>query len=337
MSPPTSSDRGRTQRFETAADWAALAESGSLTEDRRLELERWLQEPANGEAFDAARDAWHLLDVLEGSPELAELRANAPVVAPEAAPVRRAWPWLAAAAAVILAVVGTLFWSRLGPKVYETQIGELVVVELEDGTVVHLDTDTRLTTRFSRDRRNVTMERGRALFDVARDPSRPFTVTSADVTVTAVGTQFDVYRRSATVDVVGVEGRVKVATAAVDAARPAEARALDVTRGQLARVASVSGAIEVESVDLQSVLVWTTGQIDLDMTPLAEAVAAFNRYSRQQMRLLDPALESIRVSGRFHFAEGEAFRASLARSAPIQTYQTSDGTIVITSAAPKTP
>lgn len=323
----------RDRRLEIAADWAAQSESGSLPEALQAELDSWLGDPENQEAFDAVRDTWHVLGVLQGSPELDELKAAAPALPTITERRPSLWPWLATAAAVCLAAVVAVIWTRMGPAVHETRIGELTVVELADGTVVHLDTDTRIVSSFRRDRRVVTLERGRALFDVVRDPARPFVVRSADVSVTALGTQFDVYRRDGATDVAVVEGKVnvrRVRGASPIAAGP-ESDGTDLVRGQLARVATGAAGIHVEPVDIQSVLVWTTGRIEFDLTPLPDAIAAFNRYSRYPMRLADPALASIRVSGVFRFDETEAFRASLARSAPVQSHRSADGTILITS------
>src|SRR3546814_12347546 len=65
-------------------------------------------------------------------------------------------------------------------------------VALEDGSRVRLDTNSALVVRYSRKHRDVVLERGRAQFDVAHAPQRPFTVHAGPGTVRAVGTQFQV-------------------------------------------------------------------------------------------------------------------------------------------------
>ena len=58
--------------------------------------------------------------------------------------------------------------------------------------MVDLNTDSRVSIRFTRDQRQVHLERGEAYFSVKHDPGRPFTVISPDAHITAVGTEFNV-------------------------------------------------------------------------------------------------------------------------------------------------
>src|SRR3546814_6073782 len=76
------------------------------------------------------------------------------------------------------------------PQRYATAIGQQHDVALEDGSRVRLDTNSALVVRYSRKHRDVVLERGRAQFDVAHAPQRPFTVHAGPGTVRAVGTQF---------------------------------------------------------------------------------------------------------------------------------------------------
>src|SRR5258708_6316398 len=61
---------------------------------------------------------------------------------------------------------------------------------------------------------------GQALFEVAKDAARRFVVRSGATRVRAVGTQFDVYRRSGSTVVTVVEGQVAVVLDAGPSPRP---------------------------------------------------------------------------------------------------------------------
>jgi transmembrane sensor len=67
-----------------------------------------------------------------------------------------------------------------------------------------------LRVEFSNNERRVELLEGQALFQVAKDKSRPFIVASGEATVRAVGTQFDVYRKDSGTTVTVLEGRVAV-------------------------------------------------------------------------------------------------------------------------------
>ncbi len=120
---------------------------------------------------------------------------------------------IAAFIAVFLAVprlpvsIGTLERG-----VYQTDVGELRSVRLEDGSRVMLDTRSRIRVSFSATARDVELLEGQAHFDVAKNPARPFRVRTAFAEVVAVGTSFDVAAQPARTTVTLIEGRVNVRT-----------------------------------------------------------------------------------------------------------------------------
>src|SRR3546814_154335 len=99
-----------------------------------------------------------------------------------------------------------------GGKVYVTSPDERAKVTLADGSVVTLDSDTRMLARIGGERRDITLLAGRALFDVAKDPQRPFVVKAGDRTITALGTLFDVDVSPTELRVTLAEGVVAVRT-----------------------------------------------------------------------------------------------------------------------------
>ncbi|HLY51574.1 MAG TPA: FecR domain-containing protein, partial [Steroidobacteraceae bacterium] len=111
---------------------------------------------------------------------------------------RFAWRPVAWAAGVLLAAAGSWLWlaeRRASFQQFETATGEQRTFELEDGSVVYLNTHSRIAIRLAADQREVRLLRGEALFRVHHDTNRPFRVYTDDAMVQAVGTQFDVYRR----------------------------------------------------------------------------------------------------------------------------------------------
>jgi transmembrane sensor len=128
---------------------------------------------------------------------------------------RRGLSFAVAASVVLLTLLGAwIFWAPRGQTI-ETERGERREVALADGSVLEVDPETRLRINFDEQTRRVTLERGRALFRVAKNPDRPFLVQADGTTVRAVGTAFGVDRQKEGVVVTVAEGRVAVlATAA---------------------------------------------------------------------------------------------------------------------------
>ena len=145
------------------------------------------------------------------------LEPSAPGKAPPTTRPRRlrARP-LAAAAALAFLALTTLWLTRDGeryglPRTYSTAHGEQIERPLPDGSLLHLNTDSKVTVRYSRRERVVELDRGEALFKVAHDNAqRGFRVAAGNAQVLDVGTQFDIYLKPGAVLVTVVEGIVAV-------------------------------------------------------------------------------------------------------------------------------
>src|SRR3546814_11809300 len=96
--------------------------------------------------------------------------------------------------AACLCVVATL--QLLGAGHHATATGEILRVPLRDGSAVTLNSNSEIDVDFDEGIRHVRLLRGEALFDVAKDSSRPFVVEADSPRVTAVGTSFTVNRVS---------------------------------------------------------------------------------------------------------------------------------------------
>src|SRR3546814_19485198 len=95
------------------------------------------------------------------------------------------------------------------PDAYATHIGERQLAVLDDGSRVSLDAVTKVKVRMKDEARQVELLEGRAKFDVAKDPLRPFTVAAGDKLVVAVGTSFSVELIDGQVRVILYEGQVE--------------------------------------------------------------------------------------------------------------------------------
>ena len=118
---------------------------------------------------------------------------------------------MAAAAAIAVLLAPRLLSPR---HTAETAIGALQKLDLPDGSVALLNTDSAIDTAFTATERRVRIVRGEVFFTVAKDAARPFVVTAGTVAVRAVGTAFNVQRHHGSVEVLVTEGRVRVTDAA---------------------------------------------------------------------------------------------------------------------------
>lgn len=290
---------------EAAAHFIARRAEGLTPSEEQL-LTDWLaRDEAHARAFESAERAWRNFDGAEGDEILNAMRAHA--LAP---PQRRSglrWPRFAAGAALLAAACAALVvlvpglnpWAPVVGVEYASGRGEVREVQLADGSSMVLDADSRAVVRFADDGRTIELERGRALFDVAHDASRPFAVSAGGARVVALGTRFDVNLAADGLIVTLLDGRVRVGEETLSPGQQYVAR-----QGE-AIVRTIGAASE-------NAVAWREGLISFDDQPLSEAAAVMNRYSEEQILIADAAVNAIRVSGQFRAGETERFADTLA-------------------------
>lgn len=221
-----------------------------------------------------------------------------------------------ALAATALASIATLggWLMETAPDwaTHRTEWGGFERVVLPDGSTALLNTNTEMRMSFTRAHRQIVLTRGEALFGVQRDERRPFEVLVGHNTIRALGTSFDVRLRDPrALEVIVAQGLV-----AIDRAH---ARSLLAAGDDVLIDALGQGQIlHIGTSDIERRLAWTHGQIWLNQTTLADAIAEFNRYNSRQLVLGEPRLGMLRVGGSFTATDPTAFLAALERIFGIQ-------------------
>jgi len=222
---------------------------------------------------------------------------------------RRLWPYSAAATLAFVALATgwlTRDGERFGlPKTYTTAHGDQSERVLPDGSVLHLNTDSQVTVRYSRTERVVDLNRGEALVQVAHEAGRGFRVAAGNTQILAVGTQFDVYKRRGAVLITVVEGIVGVYSGPP---QPSPS-ALRVGAGNQVEVGDQVGL--PRPVDARAAVGWLKRQIAFEDEPLVEVAAEFNRYGQVAFEIDDDFVRALRISGVFDAYDTDSFAAFL--------------------------
>jgi transmembrane sensor len=211
-----------------------------------------------------------------------------------------------AAGVMLAATLGVLAYLWLpGGSSFRTAIGVISAVPMSDGSKVTLNTDSQVRISVTQDERRVSLGRGEAFFEVAKDPRRPFVVVAGHCRVIAVGTQFSVWREADEVRVVVTEGRVRVARS--DSSTD-DTPATEVSAGNIAHAGE--GGVLVESkqpLEVEETLGWRRGFLFFHDLPLAQAVAELNRYNQEKIVIDSPTVAAIRISGSFRSTNVSGF------------------------------
>jgi transmembrane sensor len=320
---------------ETAAAWVARLDAADLTPGEELALDSWLNSDSRcAGAFARARAIFVSPGVT------ASLQATRRPAFQAVTPAWRVGRRLLAIAATVVALfVGSAFVlgqrEQVEKTVYGSELGEVRQIPLSDGTRVTLNTNSVLQVEYSGQSRQVTLERGEAYFEVARDPRRPFVVVGSSAQARAVGTAYDVRlgKDDGDMRIQVMAGRVavepppskrSVAVRAISRLFGLEsARGAYLNVNQEAEVRVVpdgpdQGEIQMSIHELtpavfERSLMWREGMLSFEGVPLADAVADFARYSRQKI-LVRGTLANERVSGLFAAADPAAFARAIATS-----------------------
>ena len=257
--------------------------------------------------------------------------------APPARAPRKRHVWWAAAAALLVLVLGLGWWVNTRPDVHRTALGEVTSFPLADRSVVFLNAASQLSVHYSDAQRRIVLHSGEALFEVAPDAERPFIVVCGSTRVTAVGTKFAVGRRSGKTTVTLIEGSVVVTgpltmspgtTAAVSSKRPDGRATVALTPGQRLTMES-SGVTNVATVDPGQVAPWRHRRLVFESEPLADVATAFNRFNQPPLRIEGEALRELRISGVFAANDPESLLAYLRTIDGVDVQIETDGSATV--------
>lgn len=367
-------DKSEERRLEEAAYWFVTLQHDEPSPDVLKRWKQWEKEPENREAFDTVERVWQLSDSVHRPPpaspqELAadhydgsvpvsswrSKRAVGSVVDARRSFVIRAVRLAATIGAIVLGLLfmvkflGYMAYFEATPAgvrkvVLETGIAEHKELVFEDGTRIHLGAQTSVTASFTKDTRSVVLDRGEALFHVARDPKRPFHVNAGGGIITAVGTAFNVRRREDNDVVVTVtEGIVEITPSGAPPVRQLEDLEREnsqsagevptvqrLVRGQEVTFDAQGKIGQVRTAELDASAAWRDGRIKYRGEPLRLVLQDVNRYSRRQIYLGDPEAGNLLYSGTVFEREIDDWVTGLEKIFPeIEVVTVDDGRVLI--------
>jgi transmembrane sensor len=318
-------------RYREAAEWLLRLNEGDASEAEIDQWLRWCQADAeNLVAFEKLQQDWQDTAGFKSAPELLPVsqvdpaHRRRPGLSVGALRSSRTFAWAAAACLLVALTLGYQIFHR--SPVHEVLVAaKQEPATLPDGSSLLLSAKAVAEVDFSGVMRDVVLRpNGEAFIKVHHDTSRPFTVRAGDLTVTAVGTAFDVRREADRVTVTVEEGTIL----AVGTRGPTQWRVgagYQVTYSEDLRSAVVS------RVDTQNVLRWRDGELAYDNAPLAAVIADINRYSTVNVTVRDPTLLRLHFTGTVFVGSINDWVNALEAKYPLKASLSRDGDIVIDS------
>jgi len=284
----------------------------ALSPDEKKDLHEWLAESADHQKIEEEiYESLGLLDDYEPSFDLdvkgdyAKVRKQmnlsaSEVIKKEPAKVvgmtsRRKWMGIAATIALLITAT-FFFWNQKTPPLkwtaLETKMGETQSITLADGTAVWLNENTRFSypKSFTGERRPVELK-GEAFFDVAKNPDKPFEITTAESEVKVLGTSFNVraYPKEATTTVTVKTGKVQFL-------EKGEGKMIVLIQNQEAVILHETRQISTNKRADMNALAWQTNHLRFKSRSLTEVFDIMERHFKVEINCTNEALKNCKFS-----------------------------------------
>lgn len=324
------SSQPNAQLQQEAAQWLLRLREDQLSEDETRQWLRWCEaHPDNLRAFERIQKLWRAIPVqLEREMEadlLPPLRNAQRIEASHERFVRAGRGW-----AIAAGLIGFIVCLPLAYRAFVTpssavqakieaplRVNESSV--LPDGSRVALGAGSTVALDFTHKQRRLDMQDGMAFFDVKPDKARPFVVHAGPISVTAVGTAFNVRRNGGRVVVTVEEGKVRIENAG---------KAIEAEAGYQLAYDSRSGEARLSPVNPAAELSWREGRLVYNGEPLEFVIATVNQYSAKPITLSDPALGRLKFTGTVLTDSIDTWLTALPNAFPI-TVKEADGRLVL--------
>jgi transmembrane sensor len=321
-----------------ALNWLLQLKSEDMSAENRDEFVAWLSgHPKNIEKFQHFNALWDATEILKTdsftNKVLNRRRARRiPTHAIESSghPHDRSFKtsWLSVAAVILLIVTGVFFTQHHldSEEIYNTATGEHRSILLNDGSIIHLAPETKISVFFTPEQRHFTMEKGKALFSVAYDPDRPIVVSTDTLYIRAIGTEFLVNRLNREKLSVSVtEGKVEIAKKTTDDFRGRKI----IDMGETVIVNEQKSTYQVKPVDIAQATSWQEGRLYFSRALLPDVICEVNRYLKKKIVIGDIRLDTVEINMNFDIKHCKYFLRTLHDGVPIDYHTNTYGQIVI--------
>lgn len=180
----------------------------------------------------------------------------------------------------------------------KTNPGMTTTVHLPDGSVVHLNSESKLSypSSFDKDKRRVILQ-GEAFFEVQKDSEHGFVVSTPHETkIEVLGTSFNVeaFEKDSFVSTTLIEGKVRF-----DYMKNQHAVAVLMKPGQKLTYDSSSSRVQLTETNGESEIAWKDGKIVFQATPLPEALRMLEKRFNVAFVLYNDHLRKEAFTGSF--------------------------------------
>lgn len=294
--------------------------SKNLSYVEEIELNEWLaKDPSHSQLLQELEMSWFAADQYGSQFSPNKERAWAQVSkqlgfteVDQPAPVKKLFPWIRAAAAVFLILIGIWFIWRSKTQNNWIEVAsdnKIKEVILPDNSKVWLSQNSSIRYQDNmneNDGREVILE-GEAFFEVTHNPTKPFIVQALETETKVLGTSFNVLARKNVPDILVsvVTGRVEFKNS------DAEQNKLILEPGTQGTYTKATAALTKKQTTNHNFLFWKNKQLDFSNVTVRDALNDIEKSYGVHFSVKDSSVSSKRITTSFQQESIEQIIAEL--------------------------
>ncbi|GHF92642.1 FecR family protein [Thalassotalea marina] len=331
-----------------AAEWLlTLEENSKVSESDEFKL--WLQQSEQHEKiFHMMSHAWHLANavnidaLLEGTePSEVHQKKNSLLSRLTMAFEHKWIPSIAIACCALVGLWLVIFGGSIAPQhsftnevastenrsqgdFYQSGIAQDMTVSLIDGSQLYLGANSEVTVDYNSQQRNIHLVKGEALFEVAKDANRPFTVYYQGRIAQALGTVFNVKESAGKLLVHVLEGKVKV-----DSETQNLLPSKTLVAGEAIRIAKNGSMSQVMAHNYHAKMDWQQGNLVYIDAPLSDVIYDLKRHSNLAIYIQHQSVSEMKYTGNIVVDNLEVWLDDLPRIFPLTIQKHGDTRVIV--------
>lgn len=221
---------------------------------------------------------------------------------------------------IIIFVYVLYFKDNFSQNIYsENKIIQDIL--MPDNSKITLDAKTNIKVAYSKNKREVFLEKGKALFEVSPNKQKPFYVKSDDIFVKVVGTKFEVNKKQDRVNISVLEGIVDI--------NHNDLKVTQLKKGDVLEIKNDGKVEKLEKVSMDKIATWKDGKLIFKQTPLIEVINEFSKYIDKNIELKLTKNDKYPITGEFNINEFDKFIKLLPLIYPIKSEQIEQNKIIL--------
>ncbi|WP_418184709.1 FecR family protein [Aliarcobacter vitoriensis] len=227
---------------------------------------------------------------------------------------------LAACILVVGFVYISYFKDNYSQKIYSQNI-IMKDILMPDDSKITLDVKTNIEVEYSKDKREVFLKSGKAIFEVSPNKERPFYVQSNNILVKVMGTKFEVNQKRNSVNISVLDGIVDI--------NHNDLKVSELKKGDILEISNDGEIAKLEQVGIEKMASWENGKFIFNQTPLIDVLNEFQRYFDKKIEFIVTKNDKFPITGEFDIYDFDKFTKLLPMIYPIKVQYVDDKKIVL--------